>query len=70
MSWRDVLIAMLPEHLLLAGIVALIVLEIASSRPRGALAAVAARRSPRRRRGRLRLRSAATLPRRSRAITR
>ena len=37
MSARDIVIAMLPEHLLLAGIVALLVLEIASARPRGAL---------------------------------
>ena len=37
MSARDIVIAMLPEHLLLAGLVALLVLEIASARPRGAL---------------------------------
>jgi NADH-quinone oxidoreductase subunit N len=37
MIGRDVLIAMLPEHLLLAGIVALLVLEVALRRPRGAL---------------------------------
>jgi NADH-quinone oxidoreductase subunit N len=35
MSWQTVLTAMLPEHLLLAGIVLLIGIEIASSRPRG-----------------------------------
>jgi len=35
MSWQTVLTAMLPEHLLLAGIVLLICIEIASSRPRG-----------------------------------
>jgi NADH-quinone oxidoreductase subunit N len=38
MIGRDVLIAMLPEHLLLAGIVALLVVEVALRRPRGALA--------------------------------
>ena len=38
MSWHTVLVAMLPEHLLLAGIVLLLLLEIGSSRPRGALA--------------------------------
>jgi NADH-quinone oxidoreductase subunit N len=37
MSGHDILIAMLPEHLLLAGIIALLVLEIAVRRPRGAL---------------------------------
>ena len=37
MNGRDILTAMLPEHLLLAGIVALLVLEIALRRPRGAL---------------------------------
>ena len=36
MNSREVLTAMLPEHLLLAGIVALIVLEIAMDRTRGA----------------------------------
>jgi len=35
MNWETVLTAMLPEHLLLAGIVLLIGAEIASSRPRG-----------------------------------
>jgi NADH-quinone oxidoreductase subunit N len=38
MSWTHLLLAMLPENLLLAGILVLIVLEIAQSRPRGALA--------------------------------
>jgi NADH-quinone oxidoreductase subunit N len=38
MIGRDILIAMLPEHLLLAGIVTLLVLEITLPRPRGALA--------------------------------
>src|SRR5512134_2472892 len=38
MNWQDVLLAMLPEHLLLIGIVLLIVLELVSDRPRGALA--------------------------------
>jgi len=38
MSWQSVLTAMLPEHLLLIGIVLLLVLEIASDKPRGALA--------------------------------
>ncbi len=37
MNWQDVFIAMLPEHLLLAGIVLLIGMEIAWTRPRGAL---------------------------------
>jgi NADH-quinone oxidoreductase subunit N len=37
MNAQVVLTAMLPEHLLLAGIIALLLLEIASSRPRGAL---------------------------------
>ena len=37
MKWQDVLLAMLPEHILLVGIVLLIVLEITSERPRGAL---------------------------------
>ena len=38
MIGRDILTAMLPEHLLLAGIVALLMLEITLRRPRGALA--------------------------------
>ena len=38
MNWQDVGLAMLPEHLLLVGIVLLIVLELVSDRPRGALA--------------------------------
>jgi NADH-quinone oxidoreductase subunit N len=38
MNWQDVLLAMLPEHLLLVGIVLLIVLELLSDRPKGALA--------------------------------
>ena len=38
MSWQSILTAMLPEHLLLVGIVLLLVLEIASDKPRGALA--------------------------------
>ena len=38
MNWQSVLTAMLPEHLLLFGIVLLLVLEIASDKPRGALA--------------------------------
>jgi NADH-quinone oxidoreductase subunit N len=37
MSARDVLTAMLPEHLLLAGIIGLLAIEIVSDRPRGAL---------------------------------
>jgi NADH-quinone oxidoreductase subunit N len=37
MSWQDVFTAMLPEHLLLAGIVLLIGMEIVWTRPRGAL---------------------------------
>jgi NADH-quinone oxidoreductase subunit N len=36
-NWREVLTAMLPEHLLLAGIVLLLLVEIATVRPRGAL---------------------------------
>jgi NADH-quinone oxidoreductase subunit N len=43
MNWQAVLTSMLPEHLLLAGIVLLILLDLVSDRPRGALAiAVAA----------------------------
>jgi len=38
MNWQDVLLAMLPEHLLLTGIVLVIFLELVSDRPRGALA--------------------------------
>jgi NADH-quinone oxidoreductase subunit N len=38
MSWQAIFTAMLPEHFLLAGIVVLICLEIAPSRPRGAFA--------------------------------
>jgi len=38
MSWQSVFTAMLPEHLLLIGIVLLLGLEIASDKPRGALA--------------------------------
>jgi len=38
MSWQSILTAMLPEHLLLIGIVLLLVLEIALDKPRGALA--------------------------------
>jgi NADH-quinone oxidoreductase subunit N len=38
MNFGEMLVAMLPEHLLLAGIVAVLALEIASPRPRGALA--------------------------------
>jgi NADH-quinone oxidoreductase subunit N len=38
MSWIDVATAMLPEHLLLAGILVLIGIETAWTRPRGALA--------------------------------
>jgi NADH-quinone oxidoreductase subunit N len=37
MTWQTILAAMLPEHLLLAGIVLLLVLEIGSDKPRGAL---------------------------------
>lgn len=37
MIWQTVLTAMLPEHLLLVGIVAVLVLEIASPRSRGAV---------------------------------
>jgi NADH-quinone oxidoreductase subunit N len=37
MSWQSVFTGMLPEHLLLIGIVLLLVLEIASDKPRGAL---------------------------------
>jgi len=36
--WQDILTAMLPEHLLLAGIVLLIGVEIVADKPRGALA--------------------------------
>jgi NADH-quinone oxidoreductase subunit N len=36
MSWQTIVMAMLPEHLLLAGIVVLVGLEIAPNRPRGA----------------------------------
>ena len=43
MSWQAIFTAMLPEHLLLAGIVVLIGLEIAPSRP-PAIRVVAARR--------------------------
>jgi NADH-quinone oxidoreductase subunit N len=38
MNWQTVMTAMLPEHLLLVGIVLLLVLDIAMERPRGALA--------------------------------
>jgi NADH-quinone oxidoreductase subunit N len=38
MNWQAVFTAMLPEHCLLAGIVVLICVEIASSRPRGSAA--------------------------------
>ncbi len=38
MSWADLFTAMLPEHLLLAGILLLIGMETAWTRPRGALA--------------------------------
>jgi NADH-quinone oxidoreductase subunit N len=38
MSWQGVFFGMLPEHALLAGIVALIVADIAMAKPRGALA--------------------------------
>ena len=38
MNWTDVLLAMLPEHILLAGIVLLIVLDLVSDKPRGVLA--------------------------------
>jgi NADH-quinone oxidoreductase subunit N len=37
MNWTELLTAMAPEHLLLAGIVALVALEIVSERSRGAL---------------------------------
>jgi NADH-quinone oxidoreductase subunit N len=37
MNWQSIVTAMLPEHLLLIGIVLLLVLEIASDKPRGAL---------------------------------
>ena len=37
MSWQTILTAMLPEHLLLAGIVLLLLLEIASNKPKEAL---------------------------------
>lgn len=37
MNWNLVMVGMLPEHLLLAGIVALLVLEIAAGKPRAAL---------------------------------
>jgi NADH-quinone oxidoreductase subunit N len=36
MNWQDLLTAMLPEHLLLAGIVMLVTMEIVWTRPRGA----------------------------------
>ncbi len=38
MNWQSVFTGMLPEHLLLIGIVLLLVLEIISDKPRGALA--------------------------------
>ena len=38
MSWQGVLFAMLPEHVLLAGIVVLIIADVTTRRPRGALA--------------------------------
>jgi len=38
MNWTQVLVAMLPEHLLLAGIVLLLLLDVLSERPRGQLA--------------------------------
>ena len=38
MSWQTIAMAMLPEHLLLAGIVVLLALEIAPGRRRGAFA--------------------------------
>jgi NADH-quinone oxidoreductase subunit N len=38
MSWQTVATAMLPEHLLLAGICVLVALESAPGRPRGAFA--------------------------------
>jgi len=38
MNWPQVLVAMLPEHLLLAGIVLLLLLDVVSDRPRGHLA--------------------------------
>src|SRR4030095_11265910 len=38
MNWQAVLTAMLPEHFLLAGIVILICVALASSRPRGSAA--------------------------------
>ncbi len=38
MNWTELFTAMLPEHLLLAGIVVLIILDIVSERSRGALA--------------------------------
>ena len=37
MSWQSIFAAMLPEHILLAGLIALIVLEIVATRPRGSL---------------------------------
>ncbi|MFN3566337.1 MAG: NADH-quinone oxidoreductase subunit N [Burkholderiaceae bacterium] len=37
MNWAEVVTAMLPEHLLLAGIVVLILIEVFMPRPRGAL---------------------------------
>ena len=37
MNWQSVFTGMLPEHLLLIGIVLLLILEIASDKPRGAL---------------------------------
>lgn len=38
MNWAEVVTAMLPAHLLLAGIVALMLVEVSMRRPRGALA--------------------------------
>jgi NADH-quinone oxidoreductase subunit N len=38
MTWQTIFTAMLPEHLLLIGIVVLLVLQIAADRPRGSLA--------------------------------
>jgi hypothetical protein len=37
MSWDPIFVALLPEHLLLAGIVALVALEIGEGKPRATL---------------------------------
>ena len=48
MNWQAVFTAMLPEHCLLAGIVLLLCVEIASARPRGSAGLALAVAKPRR----------------------